>query len=111
MIQAINTIHKTIVPSLTFIPELSCLRRENLTYFEHEFEEVMRYNDFKSNDLVGNEQIPVDNFKPIYRKAKKANRILIVHIGEFFDADSILRVVETLVLNKVQQRVKAVESK
>ena len=87
------------------------MRTNDISYAEKEFDEVLSYNYFKSIDLVGDDSASVDNYKNIYRKAKENNMILKAHVGEFGNAQSIIKAVEVLNLDQVQHGINAVQSK
>ncbi|QOR35009.1 adenosine deaminase [Clostridium sp. 'deep sea'] len=109
-INDIKHIHQRIAPEINFIPELSLSRTQNIVEMEEIFEQLLSYNFFKSIDLIGDENIAVDEFKSIYKKAKQHNLIRKAHIGEFSDALSVKNVVEALDLNQVQHGIAAVNS-
>ncbi|HZJ99487.1 MAG TPA: hypothetical protein VFC79_05755 [Tissierellaceae bacterium] len=107
---AISQLHQTIAPEIDFIPELCFGLTPDIKPVEEMFDEVLSYNFFKSIDLVGNDRDPVSNYKHIYRRAKSNGMILKAHLGEFGDADSILKGVEELELEEVQHGISAVNS-
>jgi adenosine deaminase len=110
-VSAIDKIHKSTAPDIHFIPEVCFGRTDNIEPIEKEFDEVISLNFFKSIDLVGDDTKPVDNYRNIYRKAKKKGYILKAHVGEFGDAESIRRAVEVLELQQVQHGISAIKSK
>jgi len=110
-IEAIEEVRLRIAPSITFIPEICFMRTNDISYAEKEFDEVLSYNYFKSIDLVGDDSASVDNYKNIYKKAKENNMILKAHVGEFGNAQSIIKAVEVLNLDQVQHGINAVQSK
>ena len=110
-IKAIEEIRLRIAPNITLIPEICFMRTNDISYAEKEFDEVLSYNYFKSIDLVGDDSASVDNYKNIYRKAKENNMILKAHVGEFGNAQSIIKAVEVLNLDQVQHGINAVQSK
>lgn len=67
--------------------------------------------EFYSIDLYGDESAqPIENFVPIYRKAKENGLKLKAHIGEWGSADDIKKGIEILELDEVQHGISAVEN-
>jgi adenosine deaminase len=66
---------------------------------------------YRTIDLSGDELCqPIEVFKPLYRTAKAAGLRLKAHVGEWGDADSVLRAVEELELDEVQHGISAANS-
>jgi len=66
---------------------------------------------FSALDLFADERHgPPEDFKQIYRDAKKAGMKLKAHAGELLDADFVRRSVEVLELDEVQHGISAVKS-
>ncbi|WP_026476137.1 amidohydrolase family protein [Alkaliphilus transvaalensis] len=107
----LKSIQHSIAPEINFIPELCLGRTDNIEPVEEMFEEVLSYGFFKSIDLVGDDRLPVSNYKNIYRKAKRNGYILKAHLGEFGDAESIRKGVNDLELDEVQHGISAVTSR
>ncbi len=64
-----------------------------------------------SIDLYGDElSQPIENFIPIYRRAKEEGLRLKAHIGEWGTAEDVVRGVEALRLDEVQHGIAAAES-
>ena len=53
---------------------------------------------------------PIENFIPIYRRAKEERLCLKAHIGEWGTAEDVVRGVEALRLDEVQHGIAAAES-
>lgn len=67
--------------------------------------------EFYSIDLYGDELAqPIENFIPIYRKAKEYGLRLKAHIGEWGSAEDVKEGVELLELDEVQHGIAAAES-
>lgn len=109
-VEAIEKIHTKIAPDIRFIPEICFIRTNNINDIEREFDEILSIDYFKSIDIVGNDTESVDNFKEIYRRAKKNNMILKAHLGEFGDAHSIRRAIDILELDQIQHGINASQS-
>lgn len=64
---------------------------------------------FYSIDLYGDELVqPIENFKSIYRRAKKEGLRLKAHVGEWGSAEEVRRAVEELELHEVQHGISAI---
>lgn len=114
LIEYVENIKRTkekIVPEISFIPEFSLGRTNDIKPIEEVFDEIFSLRYFKSIDLIGDDTLPVDNYKNIYKKAKKNGLILKAHVGEFSNAESIRSAVDILELDQVQHGISAVESK
>ena len=69
------------------------------------------YKEFYSIDLSGDELAqPIENFMPIYRKAKGHGLKLKAHIGEWGTAEDIVHGVRVLELDEVQHGIAAADS-
>lgn len=110
-VENIKKMKDKIIPETTFLPEISFGRTKNINPVEEIFDEILSLNYFKSIDLVGDEAIHVDNYKNIYRKAKKNGFILKAHVGEFGSAEAIRRAVDILELDQVHHGISAIDSK
>ena len=98
--------HAVYCPDTVFLPELTYGRNCNVGAEAEKIDELLLYNYFKSIDICNGEfQQPIENFKPLYRKAKMAGLTLKAHVGEFGSADDVIRAVETLELNEVHHGV------
>ena len=74
-------------------------------------EEFFEQDCFDSIDLYADEFAqPIENFKPLYRKAKENKLILRAHVGEWGSADDVMRAVEELELDEVQHGIAAAQS-
>ncbi|MBM7616421.1 amidohydrolase family protein [Alkaliphilus hydrothermalis] len=84
-----------------------CSIKSLLKWSEEFFEE----DCFNSIDLYADEFAqPIENFKPLYRKAKEKKLILKAHVGEWGTADDVMRAVEELELDEVQHGIAAAQS-
>lgn len=74
-------------------------------------EEFFEQDCFDSIDLYSDEFAqPIENFKPLFRKAKEKKLILRAHVGEWGSADDVMRAVEELELDEVQHGIAAAQS-
>lgn len=98
--------HAIYCPDTVFLPELTYGRNCNVGAEAEKIDELLSYNYFKSIDICNGEfQQPIENFRPLYRRAKDAGLVLKAHVGEFGSADDVIRAVKTLELNEVHHGV------
>lgn len=108
---AIDNLCKTHSPNTLFLPELGIGLYQNVDEVLNKLDEVFSYNYFKSIDLnTGEDHALIQNFIPIYRKAKNAGLILKAHVGEFGTADDVKQAVELLALDEVHHGIAAANS-
>ena len=110
-ISAIKDLHLSMAPDVKFIPEVCFSRSNEIISVQRYLDQILSYNFFKSIDLVGDDRMPVDAFKPVYRTAKAQGLLLKAHVGEFGDAESVRRAVDALELDHVQHGIAAATSK
>jgi adenosine deaminase len=66
--------------------------------------------EFYSLDLYGDEQAqPIENFIPIYRRARQSGWVLKAHVGEWGSAQDVRQAVECLDLDEVQHGIAAAQ--
>ncbi len=69
------------------------------------------HKEFYSIDLYGDEMAqPIDNFIPIYERAKEEGLCLKAHIGEWGSADDVIHGAKVLHLNEIQHGIAAASS-
>lgn len=74
-------------------------------------EPFWEYEGFYSLDLYGDEMVqPIENFIPIYKKAKREGMNLKAHVGEWGSADDVRTAIDLLELNEVQHGISAASS-
>lgn len=84
----------------------------SIPYLEECLEHFWGHKEFYSIDLYGDELAqPIENFKMIYRKAKKYGLRLKAHIGEWGSAEDVRKGIEILELDEVQHGIAAINSK
>ncbi len=110
-ISAIKDLHLSMAPDVQFIPEVCFSRSNEIVSVQRYMDHILAFDFFKSIDLVGDDRMPVDAFKPVYRAAKAQGFILKAHVGEFGDAESVRRAVDVLELDHVQHGIAAATSK
>lgn len=97
-------------PSIDFIPELSIKRTDNVEQTEREFDEAIKYDFFKSIDLMGDEALGTSMFIDLYKKAQKKGLVLKSHVGEFTSAKFIEQAIDDLNLDVLNHGLSAIES-
>lgn len=66
--------------------------------------------EFYSLDLYGDEQAqPIENFIPLYRRARQSGWVLKAHAGEWGSAQDVRQAVECLDLDEVQHGIAAAQ--
>lgn len=92
--------------------QIGMSRHCSIAYLEACLEPFWGSDSFYSIDLSGDELAqPIENFIPIYKKAKEKGLVLKAHVGEWGTADDVRRAVDVLQLDQVQHGIRAVESK
>lgn len=111
IIEMLTRIHMDVAPVINFRPQIGLSRHCSIAkltewsapFFEHDY--------FRSIDLYADELAqPIQNFKPLYHKAKSKGLLLKAHVGEFGDSYSVKESVEELELDQVQHGISAADS-
>jgi len=112
--RAVNSLkhfHSLIAPEIDFRPELGFPKTLPLRTILKHLEPFLASGYFKSLDLYDDENgQPIENFRELYRFARKAGLKLKAHAGEFGDAGSVRKAVEILELDEVQHGIGAADS-
>lgn len=90
-----------------FVPEL-CLVRGNIN--KKIVLEILDKNFFKSLDLVGNEELGVEDAIEIYKYSKKYDMIRRCHVGEFSNEKYVIDAIIKLDLNEIQHGLSAIKT-
>ncbi len=90
-----------------FVPEL-CLVRGNIN--KEIVLEILDKNFFKSLDLVGNEELGVDDAIEVYKYSKKYDMIRRCHVGEFSNEKYVIDAIIKLDLNEIQHGLSAIKN-
>lgn len=109
-INYLQELFKNYGKDIEILPELSIKRNDNLEKIEREFEEVLKYDFFKSIDLMGDEYLGTSKFIDIYKTARKHGLILKAHVGEFADAGYIERALIDLDLDCINHGLSLIQS-
>lgn len=111
LLEVFHSTHRKMAPDIDLRLQIGLSRHCNIKDLETWIEPFLEYDEFYSIDLYGDELAqPIENFKGIYRKAKKKGLVLKAHVGEWGDADSVKRAVSELELNEVQHGISASQS-
>lgn len=101
-----------IAPDIELKLQIGISRHCNIDDISRWIEPFWDHKEFYSIDLYGDEFAqPIEKFEPIYRRAKENGLVLKAHVGEWGDADSVMRAVEVLGLDQVQHGISASKSK
>lgn len=111
----INTFKKItgkVAPNIELRFQIGISRHCSIKDIEHWLEPVWGNQEVYSIDLYGDElSQPIENFIPVYKKAKQHGLTLKVHVGEWGSAEDIRYAVDCLELDEVQHGISAVKSK
>ncbi len=111
IVSTLSGSHHHIAPSIVFRPELGFSRALPLRTILSCFEPYAGMGFFQSIDLYDVEDAqPVENFRELYRFAKKIGMKCKAHAGEFGSAGSVRKAVEVLELDEVQHGIGAADS-
>lgn len=103
--------HMQTAPSITFRPCLGFVRSTPVRQLLRLFEPYLDLNYFTAIDLYDDElSQPVQNFREIYRFARRQGFRCTAHVGEFGSAEDVREAVEILNLDAVQHGVAAAAS-
>jgi len=111
VIHAFQDANQRLAPEVELRLQIGLSRHCSINYLERCLEPFWGHNIFYSIDLYGDEFAqPIENFIPIYKKAKKEGLKLKAHIGEWGTADDVKKGIEFLELDEVQHGIAAVSS-
>lgn len=110
MIEAFTTAQREIAPNIKLRLQIGLSRHCPIEYLEDCLSHFWGNTAFYSIDLYGDEFAqPIENFKSIYRRAKKEGLCLKAHVGEWGSAEDVRRAVEELELHEVQHGISATQ--
>lgn len=111
LIAAFKDANQRIAPDIELRLQIGLSRHCNIEYLSSCLEHFWGKKEFYSIDLYGDEFAqPIQNFIPIYKKAKECGLRLKAHIGEWGTAEDVVRAVELLSLDEIQHGIAAAES-
>lgn len=109
LIDAFKSAQREIAPEIELRLQIGLSRHCPVDYLEECLSEFWGNESFYSIDLYGDELAqPIENFKGIYRRAKKEGIRLKAHVGEWGSARDVRTAVEELELDEVQHGIAAV---
>lgn len=109
LVDAFETAHREIAPEIELRLQIGMSRHCNIAYLEECLSHFWGCRAFYSIDLYGDELAqPIENFIPIYRRAKAEGLRLKAHVGEWGTAEGVRWAVECLELDEVQHGIAAV---
>ncbi|MDT8719541.1 adenosine deaminase [Clostridium sp. 19966] len=111
LIDTFQAANQSIAPEVELRLQIGLSRHCPIDYLLTCLEPFWDKTIFYSIDLYGDELAqPIENFVPIYRKAKQKGLRLKAHIGEWGTAEDVKKGVELLELDEVQHGIAAVNS-
>ena len=109
LVDAFESVHREIAPEMELRLQIGMSRHCDIAYLEDCLSHFWGCKAFYSIDLYGDELAqPIENFIPIYRRAKTEGLRLKAHVGEWGTAEDVRRAVECLELDEVQHGIAAV---
>lgn len=109
LIDAFRSAQSEIAPEIELRLQIGLSRHCPVEYLEDCLSHFWGNSNFYSIDLYGDELAqPIENFKGIFRRAKKEGLRLKAHVGEWGTARDIRTAVEELELDEVQHGIAAV---
>jgi adenosine deaminase len=111
LIYAFTKANEELAPEVELRLQIGMSRHCGVDYLMECLQPFWGRKEFYSIDLYGDELAqPIENFIPIYRKAKECGLRLKAHIGEWGSAEDVKNGVELLELDEVQHGIAAAES-
>jgi adenosine deaminase len=111
LITVFSDANKAIAPDMELRLQIGLSRHCGIDYLMKCLEHFWGRKEFHSIDLYGDELAqPIENFVPIYKKAKENGLRLKAHIGEWGTAEDVKAGIQLLSLDEVQHGIAAAES-
>lgn len=111
LIETFYDANSQIAPDIELRMQIGLSRHCSIEYLMNCLDCFWGHKEFYSIDLYGDELAqPIENFIPIYERAKENGLILKAHIGEWGTAEDIRTGVKLLHLDEVQHGIAAIES-
>ena len=112
LVEAFIAAQREIAPEIELRLQIGLSRHCSTEYLADCLSHFWGSRAFYSIDLYGDEFAqPIENFKSIYRRAKKEGLRLKAHVGEWGTAEDVRRAVEELELDEVQHGISAIQDK
>ena len=110
LVDAFTSAQKEIAPDIELRLQIGLSRHCPIDYLEECLSHFWGNKNFYSIDLYGDELAqPIENFKGIYRRARKEGLRLKAHVGEWGTAKDVRTAVEELELDEVQHGIAAAD--
>ena len=111
LIRVFQDANQRIAPETELRLQIGLSRHCPIDYLSDCLEHFWENKNFYSIDLYGDELAqPIENFIPIYRRAKQEGLRLKAHVGEWGTAEDVIKAVELLELDEVQHGIAAAGS-
>lgn len=111
LIQAFQEVHQRVAPEIELRLQIGLSRHCPIDYLLNCLEPFWGNKNFYSMDLYGDELAqPIENFIPVYRRAKREGLHLKAHVGEWGTAEDVKKAVRLLELDEVQHGIAAASS-
>ena len=111
LITTFQNAHQNIAPEIEMRLQIGLSRHCPIDYLMNCLEPFWGNDSFYSIDLYGDEMAqPIENFVPIYKRAKKEGLRLKAHIGEWGTAEDVIKGASLLELDEVQHGIAAASS-
>ena len=108
LVDSFTSAQREIAPEIELRLQIGLSRHCPISYLEDCLSHFWGNKNFYSIDLYGDEFAqPIENFKGIYRRAKKEGLRLKAHAGEWGTAKDVRTAVEELELDEVQHGITA----
>lgn len=110
-VSTLKKIHQCHFPKIHLNVEAGFSRRKSASEQYEHFMKLLPLGFFTGVDLYDQEDAqPAENFRLIYREAKKNGLTLKAHTGEFGQAEDIRRTAQILELDEIQHGITATKS-
>lgn len=111
LIEAFQDANRRIAPEIELRLQIGLSRHCSIDYLMDCLQHFWGRKEFYSIDLYADEFAqPIENFIPIYRRAKEEGLRLKAHIGEWGTAEDVIKGIELLELDEVQHGIAAADS-
>ncbi len=112
LVEAFTQAKERIAPKIELRLQIGLSRHCGIDYLMGCLEHFWGRKEFYSIDLYGDELAqPIENFVPIYKKAKEQGLRLKAHLGEWTNAKEVRKGIELLHLDEVQHGITAAASR
>ncbi len=111
LIETFRETNQKVAPEVELRLQIGLSRHCPVDYLLDCLKHFWGHDEFYSIDLYGDELVqPIENFIPIYERAKAEGLKLKAHVGEWGTAEDVMQAVSQLKLDEVQHGISAVSS-